>query len=113
MKDDLKLKKNSENAAKNIVENAAKNTSENKSLIEFPCAFTIKIMGLQQDGFIPTIEKLIQMHVQNFGREQIKTRPSSKGKYLAITAEVYVYNQNQLDDIYRALSAHPMVIMVL
>jgi uncharacterized protein len=84
-----------------------------KSLIDFPCSFTIKIMGKQHDLFLVTIEDVIKQHIQNFSRDQIKTRPSAQGNYLAISAEVYVYNQNQLDDLYRELSSHPMVSMVL
>ena len=41
------------------------------------------------------------------------TRPSSKGNYLGATAQVNVESQEQLDKIYHALTAHPMVKMVL
>ena len=40
-------------------------------------------------------------------------RPSAKGTYLALTATVRATSRVQLDDLYRALSSHPMVKVVL
>ena len=40
-------------------------------------------------------------------------RPSAKGNYLSITCTVTATSQQQLDALYRELSSHPMVKVVL
>jgi putative lipoic acid-binding regulatory protein len=40
-------------------------------------------------------------------------RPSTKGNYLSLTVTVRATSREQLDNLYRALSSHPMVKMVL
>lgn len=84
-----------------------------ESLIEFPCHFPIKVMGKNVPEFSQVIcDLLIQMN-PGFEPAGVEMRPSSKGNYLSLTCKVRVENQNQLDDIYRALSGHPLVSVVL
>jgi putative lipoic acid-binding regulatory protein len=40
-------------------------------------------------------------------------RPSPKGNYLSLTVTVRATSREQLDNLYRALSSHPMVKVVL
>jgi putative lipoic acid-binding regulatory protein len=40
-------------------------------------------------------------------------RPSSKGNYLALTVTVRATSREQLDNLYRELSSHAMVKVVL
>lgn len=84
-----------------------------KSLIDFPCHFPIKVMGLQVDGLEQTVFRLISQLTKEFEPEQSQTKPSSSGKYLSITCKVWVTNQDELDEVYRTLSTHPMVSVVL
>ncbi|ACT49162.1 YbeD family protein [Methylotenera mobilis] len=78
-------------------------------LIEFPCNFPIKVMGETQDIFTTTIIGLIQTIVPSFSAEQVEMRASSNGKYISLTCSVDVDSQAQLDDVYRLLTAHPLV----
>jgi putative lipoic acid-binding regulatory protein len=78
-------------------------------LIEFPCEFPIKVMGETHDTFAQTIIGLIQTILPAFNASNVEMRASSAGKYISLTCTVYVESQNQLDDIYRLLSAHPLV----
>ncbi len=82
-------------------------------LIEFPCNFAIKVVGETQDTFSATIVDLIQTLVPAFTAEHVEMRASSAGKYISLTCNVYVTSQNQLDDVYRLLSAHPLVKFTL
>ncbi|MDO4997998.1 MAG: DUF493 domain-containing protein [Neisseria sp.] len=84
-----------------------------ETLVEFPCTFPLKIMGLQHPDFASTILSVIQQHAPETEDKHITTRPSSKGNYVGATAQVYVTNKEQLDNIYRALTSHPMVKVVL
>lgn len=84
-----------------------------KPLLEFPCDFAIKIFGLANDTFEITALSIIQKHVPTFNETAIKSRHSKDGKYLALTIEVHVASQEQLDAIYRELSANPQILMAL
>ncbi|MFH2140129.1 MAG: DUF493 domain-containing protein [Pseudomonadota bacterium] len=83
------------------------------SLIDFPCDFPIKVFGVAQQGFAQAMAEAVQQHAPDFNAADIAMRASSGAKYLSLTCTVHVTSREQLDDIYRALSSHPMVKMVL
>ena len=84
-----------------------------ESLIEYPSDFPIKIMGAMQDSFAEVIVEVVTRHDPEFHAGRLEMRPSSKGNYLSLTATVRATSREQLDNLYRALSAHPMVKVVL
>lgn len=84
-----------------------------ESLIEYPSDFPIKIMGLAHDDLVPTICAVVSAHDPEFVAANITTRASAKGNYLSLTVTVRATSREQLDNLYRALSSHPMVKMVL
>lgn len=92
-----------------------KNTDNKQSetLIEFPCDFPIKVMGETHTDFTAEIIKTIQQLEADFDASKVETRSSSGGKYISLTCTVHVTSKPQLDDIYRALTSHPMVKVVL
>jgi len=83
------------------------------SLIEYPCDFPIKVMGLNVDGFIPAISFVARQFDPSWQESSIETRESKGGKYLGLTLTVHMHNREQLDELYRTLSSHPMVKVVL
>ncbi len=83
------------------------------SLIEYPCDFPIKIMGAMQDTFAQTMVDVVISHDPEFHAGKLEMRPSTKGNYLSLTVTVRATSREQLDNLYRALSSHPMVKMVL
>ena len=84
-----------------------------ETLIEFPCYFPIKVMGETHADFASEIIKTIEVLSPNFDASQIEMRGSSGGKYISLTCTVHVTSKPQLDDIYRALTSHKMVKVVL
>jgi putative lipoic acid-binding regulatory protein len=84
-----------------------------ETLIEFPCDFPIKVMGENHTDFVKTITGVVREHVSDFDPATIELRASSGAKYISITCIVHVTSKPQLDDIYRALTAHPMVKVAL
>lgn len=90
-----------------------KNTSEQDTLIEFPCDFPIKVMGETHADFATEIIKVIQQLDAGFDAGKVEMRGSSGGKYISLTCTVHVSAKPQLDNIYRALTSHPMVKVVL
>jgi putative lipoic acid-binding regulatory protein len=78
-------------------------------LIEFPTDFPIKVMGETHDTFAQTIIEAIQTLAPAFSAADVEMRASSGGKYISLTCTVHVVSQDQLDNIYRLLSSHPLV----
>lgn len=89
------------------------NASERQTLLEFPCDFPIKIMGARVDAFAQVIVAVVLEHAPDFDAATIEMRPSSKGNYLSLTCTIRAESQLQLDNLYRALTAHPLVKVVL
>ncbi|MBR7791423.1 MULTISPECIES: DUF493 family protein [Undibacterium] len=84
-----------------------------ESLIEYPSDFPIKIMGAMHDAFAQTMVEVVTLHDPTFHAGKMDMRPSSKGTYLSLTVTVRATSREQLDNLYRELSGHPMVKVVL
>lgn len=82
-------------------------------LLTFPTDFPIKIMGKRVDGFADAIAQLVLQHAPDFDVGTMELRASSKGNYLGLTVTIRATSREQLDALYRALTAHPMVSVVL
>lgn len=87
--------------------------AEQETLLEFPCDFPLKIMGEARENFAEAIVEIVQQHAPNFDTARMEMRASSGGKYLSLTCTVTATSKLQLDDLYRALTAHPWVKVVL
>jgi putative lipoic acid-binding regulatory protein len=83
------------------------------SLIDYPSDFPIKIMGPTQDHFVQTMVEVVQQYDPGFDAATVELRPSAKGNFLGVTVTVRATSREQLDDLYRALSSHPMVKVVM
>ena len=84
-----------------------------QSLIEYPCHFPIKVMGANVDGYISAITHVARSFDPEFDAATIEQRPSKAGNYLGLTLTVYITSREQLDELYRTLTTHPMVKIVL
>ena len=82
-------------------------------LIEFPCNFPIKVMGAKSDEFVTIMAAVVREHDPEFDHLSIEIRESSGGKYLGLTLSVTATSQEHLDNIYRALTGHPLAKYVL
>lgn len=84
-----------------------------QSLIEYPSAFPIKVMGVNADGFVHAVTTIARHFDPDFDAASIELRPSKGDKYLGVTLTVTATSREQLDELYRTLSTHPMVKVVL
>ena len=84
-----------------------------QSLIEYPSSFPIKVMGLNVDGFVHAMVSVARQFDPDFDAATVELRPSKADKYLGVTLIVTATSREQLDELYRTLSTHPMVKMVL
>ena len=83
------------------------------SLISYPCQFPIKVMGRNVDGLVAAISHIARQFDPGFDASTIELRPSKAGNYLGITLTITATSREQLDEVYRTLSTHPMVKVVL
>ena len=84
-----------------------------ESLIDYPSLFPIKVMGVKVDGLVGAISAVAHQFDPSFDATTIELRESKGGKYLGVTITVTATSRQQLDDLYIALSKHPMVKVVL
>ena len=84
-----------------------------QSLIKYPSQFPIKVMGLNVDGFVHAVTEIARKFDPDFDAATVELRPSSGAKYLGVTVTVTATSREQLDELYRTLSTHPMVKVVL
>jgi uncharacterized protein len=85
----------------------------NAALWQFPMDFPIKIMGTRVDDFAQQICALVLQYAPDFNPATVELRSSSTGKYLSLTATVRANSKEQLDELYKALTSHPLVKVVL
>jgi len=83
------------------------------SLIDFPCDFPIKVMGKSQMDFGAEIIRTIQKLDASFDASKVEIKASAKGNYISLTCLCHVESRAVLDNIYRALTSHPLVKYVL
>lgn len=84
-----------------------------ESLLQFPCDFPIKVMGQRQDGFAQAVLEVVLRHAPDFDAAAMEMRPSAKGNYMSLTCTIRAVSREQLDALYRELTAHPLVKVVL
>jgi putative lipoic acid-binding regulatory protein len=84
-----------------------------ESLIEYPCDFPIKVMGKNSSDFKPAVIHICQQFDTNFDLTKVEERSSKENKYLGLTVIIHTTSREHLDEIYRTLSTHPLVSVVL
>jgi putative lipoic acid-binding regulatory protein len=84
-----------------------------QSLITYPSAFPIKVMGANVDGFVHAVTEIARRFDPGYDAATVELRPSRGGRWLGVTVTVTATSREQLDELYRTLSSHPMVKVVL
>jgi putative lipoic acid-binding regulatory protein len=84
-----------------------------ETLIEYPCDFPIKVMGLTQQGFAQAVMEVVLRHDPDFKPATMEMRSSKNARYIGLTCTVRATSREQLDALYKDLCAHPQVLMVL
>jgi len=83
------------------------------ALQEFPSEFPIKVMGRQGSELRTLTQAIIERHAGPIADASVKTRTSADGNFLALTYTVLATSREQLDAIYRELTACKTVLMAL
>ena len=83
------------------------------TLFEFPCEFPLKVMGRRSDDFRSIVLGIVQKHAGTIAADKIEERPSKDGTYLSLTCTFQAQSREQLDALYRELTACEKVLVVL
>ena len=83
------------------------------TLLEFPCEFPLKVMGKADDTLAQAVLEIVTKHAPDFDGATMEMRASSGGNYLSLTCTIRATSKVQLDALYRELSGHPLVKVVL
>lgn len=86
-------------------------TKTDADLWQFPCDFVFKAMTLAIEGIENNVISAIQKHVP--GNYTATLKPSSAGKYLSVTVNIYIADKQQLENIYQEVHAIEGVKMLL
>ena len=87
--------------------------ADQQQLLQFPCSFPIKVMGRDESGFRDAVVRIVKKHATDVGDDDVRLSPSSKGNFVSVTITVQAESQDQLDNIYRDLTAHDDVLFSL
>lgn len=91
----------------------SENNNNQETFFEFPCEFPIKIMANPQKETVEFILNIFEKYVPNHDQIDFNTKESKTGKYISMTAIFTADSKEQLDKIYKEISNHPEVHMVL
>lgn len=83
------------------------------TLFQFPCEFPLKVMGRRSDDFRSIVIGIVQKHAGTIEPSMIEERPSKDGSYLSVTCTFQAQSREQLDALYRELTACERVLVVL
>lgn len=83
------------------------------TLLEFPCDFSIKVMGKAGDELLNLTRQVLAEHADDFDPNALVIRHSKNAKFQGITATIHANNKQQVDAIYQALSNSELVLMAL
>ena len=81
--------------------------------MEFPGVFPLKVMGANDDGFEALVLAIVRKHATLAAEKEVSRRLSRGGRFLSLTVHIQAESQAQLDALYRELSAHERVLMML
>ncbi|HMA00268.1 MAG TPA: DUF493 domain-containing protein [Steroidobacteraceae bacterium] len=84
-----------------------------ETLLKFPSDFPIKVMGRHDSNLRALTQAIIERHAGPVADGSVRTRTSGDGNFLALTYLVRASSREQLDDIYRELTACKSVLMAL
>ncbi len=81
--------------------------------IEFPCRYSIRVMGECHDTFVDRVVEIIQVHAPELERDTAKTKDSSKGTWMRVHVVIDATGADQSAAIHEALKAYESVKMVI
>jgi putative lipoic acid-binding regulatory protein len=86
---------------------------DGETLLQFPCTFPIKAVGRARGDLEAVVLEIVSRHAPGLDRSTLAVRGSSGGNWVSVTLTIEATSKDQLDAIYRDLSAHAQVVWAL
>jgi len=87
--------------------------SENPQGLTFPCFIDVKIFLSAQENNLELVRDVLLQSIQPEELESIHQKQSKQGKYHSFSCRIRASDRQQMDQLYRYLSSHPEVLMVI
>lgn len=81
--------------------------------LKFPCEFPISIMGMNVPEYKDTIFAILKKHVPEVEKKNLKTAYSANKKYCSLKTKFTAQSREQMDELYKELTANELVKWVL
>ena len=82
-------------------------------VFEFPCEFPVKVMGRASPDFRRLTRDIMERHAGTLSDSQIVERLSKDDNFIALTFTIRASSREQLDALYRELTASEDVLIAL
>ncbi len=82
-------------------------------VFEFPCEFPVKVMGRASPDFRRLTRDIVERHAGTLSDSQIVERLSKDENFIALTFTIRASSREQLDALYRELTASEDVLIAL
>jgi len=84
-----------------------------ESLLNFPCELPVKVLGPNVPAFRTEAKDIVRRHYAGLRDAAISEQHSRNDAYLSLTFVVNAQNREEVDALYRELSASDEILMVL
>lgn len=81
--------------------------------VEFPCDYSLKIVGDASHDFRDTVIDIVEIHAPGVDRRRVTVVDSRNGKYQSVRLTITATGQEQLEALFASLKATGRVHMVL
>ncbi|SDM71626.1 hypothetical protein SAMN05192555_1189 [Franzmannia pantelleriensis] len=88
-------------------------TSAPAPRVEFPCDYSLKIVGDAADDFHDTVVEVVETHAPGFDRKSVRVVDSRNGKFQSVRLTIIATGKPQLEALFAELKATGRVHMVL
>jgi len=83
------------------------------SLLTFPCDLPIKIVGRNCEDFRDIASAIVRKHYADVAVSRTSEQSSRNGAYVSLTFVVNAQSREEIDALYRELTATEEIVMVL
>lgn len=89
-------------------------STERRPLIEYPDAYTFKVMGKQEHGFREYVRTLFHRIMgQEVSPDSMSEQPSREGRYLSVSVTVVLLSEEQRRHVYTELHKERRILYYL
>ena len=84
-----------------------------ESLLSFPCELPVKVLGRNDAVFREAAWSIVRTHYEQIDEDHVTEQQSRQNSYLSLTFVVYAQSRDEVDALYRQLTASDDIMLVL